>query len=350
MNEPKKFCTMPFIRLNCVHHELYPCCESWLVDAKKFASSIVLKKGYWKSDVMDEFRRSIVDGSYRYCSDSCPFKSDQENPKNSLFKTMDDVKKNFPSYVSDAIEQFVNDPSGKYSISPYEIGLSYDVTCNLACKTCRPHLISEKKFITDLYESRVSSHFGDAGTVYMSGDGDPFASSYYFGLLKNDIRLKFPKATKITLQTNAILLNEDKWNQIHEYNRSIIRQITVSIDASTKDTYAKVRGPHFDTLVKNLEFLKSMKDDGKLDRLISSYTISALNISDVLGFIEFARQYGFGRIEYWCAKNWGRGCDYKSLMIQDPTHPEHSKYVEVINQLKDVVVPGIDILKGYDEV
>lgn len=350
MNEHKKFCTMPFIRLNCVWRELYPCCESWLVNAKKFASSLVLKKSYWKSDKMDEFRRSIVNGSYQYCSDTCPFKSDHDNPNNHLFKSLNEIRQIYPVYVSEAIESFINDPNGRFSISPYEIGLSYDVTCNLACKSCRPSVVSESHTLTSAYESRVAPHFEDAGVVYMSGDGDPFASPYYFGLLKNDIRDKFPKATEIWLQTNAVLLNEDKWNQIHEYNRNIIKQITISIDASTKETYEKVRGLHFDRLLKNLEFIRSLKDQGIVNRLITSFTISSLNISDVLGFIDFSKSYGFDKIEYWCVKDWGRRCDYKSLMIHIPSHPEHSKYIEVITQLRDVAVPGINILKGYDEV
>lgn len=342
-----KICLMPFVRLNLTRFYLYPCCDTWIHNHIKFQSSGIYKDTYWDSMQMNLFRESILNGSYKYCLDTCPFKVEFNNEQNHLIKSFECIKNDTP-LIANAIQSFIDTGYKKYELNPVEIGLSYDPTCNLQCPSCRSKQLSMNVNYCNLHESRSKIYFKDAEVVYIAGDGDPFASSYYFGLLKNDIREKFPNAKSIYIQTNGILFNESNWNKIHEFNRSIISQVSISIDACENSVYKLVRGNHFNTLISNLEFIKQLKNDTNITTLITSFTINSLNYSNVIPFIEFAKKYSFNKIEYWSIKNWIRNFRYNELAIHQPSHPLYNEYIKVINALEKIDDNDINILKGYD--
>ena len=341
---------MPFTRMNCGVFDMYPCCDSWLIDSGAGLSAPVNQKStYWTSDMIDEFRSSIADGSYRYCKSSCPFLVDRDNPSNQLMKTTEQILSDYPDDISSAIIDFIesNRYDRKFNVMPYEIGLSYDATCNLSCRSCRHKVMRFTPTFTSIQESRVSNYFTSARVVYIAGDGDPFASDYYRSMLQNDIREKFPLATSIIIQTNAQLLDSDMWDSINAFNKSIIKQLTISIDACTRMTYEYVRrGGEFETLLRNLRFIRDLKECGSIPYLVTSYTISAYNLHEAIDFIGFAEREGFDKIEYWVVQNWKRGDAYDKMAAHiDSSHliDEFGIVIEKIRELKNNT-RGIEIL------
>lgn len=348
-----KYCMMPFVRLNCGVFDMYPCCDSWLVNSGAGLSAPVSQKStYWTSDIMDEFRSSIADDSYRYCKRSCPFLVDRDNPSNQLMKTEAQILSDYPLDISSAIIDFIKSTrcDRKFSAMPYEVGLSYDASCNLSCRSCRHKVMKFTPLFTDIQERRVRNYFDTSRVVYIAGDGDPFASDYYRTLLQNDIREKFPLATSIIIQTNAQLLNSDMWDSINAFNKSIVKQLTISIDACTSKTYEFVRcGGRFETLLQNLHFIRDLKKSGDIPYLVTSFTISTYNLHEVIDFIEFAAHEGFDKIEYWVVQNWKRGDSYDKMAahIGDSQYSaEFNAVIEKIRELKNNS-RGIEILCGY---
>ena len=313
-----KICAKPFTELNCMSI-MCPCCPAWLSTDKFTVNTFNSTKNaseIWEYDYA-EFRNSILDGSYKYCSDTCP-------QKISLMKG--DIK-SLEETNPTVYNKLINDSS--YIPTPTHLELAYDITCNLACKSCRPFILTTTHRNIDTLYNFYNPLFKNAQELVISGDGDAFASKHYFSLLQSDLTDISPNLNKIVLQTNGILLNEDNFNKIHPNNKKYINFVSISIDASTEETYKKVRGGNFNTLCNNLEFIKTykLKHTG-LFYLYSGFTISKLNIHEVINFIDFAYNYKFDMIQFWLAKQWDR--------CEEPKDNMERRYSDIVIDLDDL--------------
>jgi MoaA/NifB/PqqE/SkfB family radical SAM enzyme len=140
------------------------------------------------------------------------------------------------------------------------------------------------------------------------------------------------------------------WDLIHPYNKSIIKQITVSIDACTKSTYEYIRrGGDFNRLLDNLQFIYRIRESGQIDSLVTSFTISAYNVHEAVEFCEFARRLGFDKVEYWVVQDWRRGDTYTAMAAHVPNSQHYSTFCDVIERIRELKNNslGIDVLCGY---
>src|SRR5574337_685764 len=111
---------------------IYMCCPSWLntsIGNLRYQSA----EQVWNSKEAQEIRRSILDGSFKYCDHSkCPFLQ-------TIIKPVERVEDVTDEDLRMVIEK-------KLTILPYgprEINCSYDKSCNLSCPTCRTMPIIE---------------------------------------------------------------------------------------------------------------------------------------------------------------------------------------------------------------
>ena len=328
-----KYCMMPFTELNCGVGGLYPCCSSWLVKyGSDVRSSIAGISSYWHSDIMNKFRLSIIDGSYSYCATNCPNRLDPDN--SYLMKSLDEIQTSYPVDIAESIIDSITQKTN-FNNDILTLGLSYDRTCNLHCKPCRKEPIHDNQRYIDLQHNRIKSYFDIARVLYLSGDGDPFASEYYFGLLKNDLHQLCPNLTSIKLQSNGILFNESNWNQIHPNNRKLIDTVTISVDAAHPDTYHKIRlGGDFNTLLSNLEFISTLRNKNVINKLITSYTVNKYNYNEMADFIDLAFANQFDLIQFWGMKEWGRGESLLTLGVHLPIFPLYSSFTDELNKAK----------------
>ena len=66
-------CSVPFEALEIMENRNYMCCASWLL--KELPNGVPIKE-LWNSDEAIDIRKSVMDGSYRYCDKTqCPFLS-----------------------------------------------------------------------------------------------------------------------------------------------------------------------------------------------------------------------------------------------------------------------------------
>ena len=318
-----KICPKPFTELNCMSI-MCPCCPAWL-STDKFTVNVFKStknaSDIWKYDYQ-EFRNSILDGSYKYCSDTCP-------QKISLIQgDINSLEVSNPTLYN----KLINDVS--YTPTPSHLELAYDITCNLACKSCRHSILTTSHNNIDTLYNFYNPLFKYAQELVISGDGDAFASKHYFGLLQSDLSYASPNLNKIILQTNGILLNEENFSKIHPNNKKYLNFLSISIDASTEETYKKVRGGNFNTLCNNLEFIKNYKlKHSGLFYLYSGFTISKLNIHEVIDFIDFAYHYKFDMVQFWLARKWDR--------CEEPTSNMERRYSDIVIDLDDTYTKQI---------
>lgn len=184
---------------------------------------------------------------------------------------------------------------------PYTIAFNLDSACNLKCKTCRSEYIRHTYDITDEDMEQLIQLAKMVPHIAVGGDGEFFASHNYDRLLAADLSQN-SKLNSITLYTNGTLMNETNWNKINPTSRyNLIKEIKISIDAATEETYNKVRGPWWNQLMRNLEFIRPIAAECGIE-LFTTFTISKYNVQDVTKFHDFAKQQGFNRVMFQFAR------------------------------------------------
>lgn len=207
MRDPKRsadlsnrFCEAPFIKFETlIDGSVAPCCSIWTkqrlghLDRQSFAE-------IWNSPDAQAMRESILDGSYRYCNKSrCTLITDDTLPEREA--------------VSDPeLRQVIEEGRTELSSGPRWLFLAHDITCNLACPSCRSELIGadekqQARFQT-IEENVFRPLFQSEGevTLSVSGQGDPWSSPHYRSILRYlaDHELN----TKLNIHTNALLMTE----------------------------------------------------------------------------------------------------------------------------------------------
>lgn len=164
--------------------------------------------------------------------------------------------------------------------------------CNLNCPTCPKQQddgnnMKKAEMPEELFEKIFSEAAPYLERLHLSISGEPLLTRDLCGILDRAREMSLG----IDITTNGILLNTP------ELARRILESaslLVVSVDACTRETYAKVRaGADFGRLVKNIEMLRDLRGtvrtraDFSLDL---HYVLMRSNIDELPGFISFARK------------------------------------------------------------
>ena len=232
----------------------------------------------WSNEAAGRVRQSVLDEDFTYCSWSCAH----------LARLPDRPA------VLPAVQDF-----------PKTIKLDMDRSCNLKCPSCREDIVIEKhserinKQI-ELYEHVKQWALDNPDKIirlYPVTSGEVFASHSGLTFLKS---LKdYPHNNlKLTITTNGTLINR---NQDLLSNIShLIEIFSISIDASTPETYAQVRGGDWNELLAGLDFVKN-----NLQKSVSlQFCIQKNNYHEIESFAEFADYYR-ASVTYQKIVDWG---------------------------------------------
>lgn len=334
------YCTYPFLVLAVTSEGLEPCGGlrgGWEVNRVSFKDRSFMD--IWRSERFNEVRESIKNGTYEFC------------PVNSCFEltgdrnqchTLDELRELFPK-----IADYIEGKTEEYEGLPIELNTAYDVTCNLRCRSCEvdklPHYSEAQKRVL---QKEVESMGEDALTIFMSGMGEPFASSHHVNWLSAFPHEKFPKLISICLQTNAVLLNETMWNKFYDSIKRYEIYVQISIDGATKDVYELNRtGASFEQLHDNLAFIATLKRSGKINGLYLHYVVQKNNYREIPVIIEQARKYAFDKITLAKITNWGTYTDeeFKEIAIAEEDHPDYDKFLAVYNTAQQKKYNDIDV-------
>lgn len=321
-------CIVPFEHLffSC-DGSIFSCCPG-LVNSYSFGHIFKDQsvEDIWNGEKAKEFRRSVLDGSFRYCNlESCI--------------NLNQIKEEY------RFQQDLKDKSETAEL-PKEVFFHIDALCNVQCITCRDKnmvFTDEIKKFDEITDSILIPVLKNAEGVYFNGAGEVFASKLCKKIIKKITDI-YPKI-RFSIITNGILANEEN---IREYGLSDkIRYIEVSVHATTKETYNKiVRGGDFDKVMENLAFLSNMVKKGIIDTFCLNFVVSSYNYQEMPDFVRLADKFN-ATVRFWEYRKWGNAeLDkiYDEVAIFEPVHPDYDKYLEIV---KDKVFEQPNCIINY---
>lgn len=212
----------------------------------------------------EDFRRSLLDGSFRYCdSYACPFLA------NNNLKEVE--YRGAPDY-------------------PREVWLAYDHTCNYNCTSCRKGdniLFGKNKNRNfEKIEQEIRKFINKAEVISGNGLGELFATPSIMSIL-SDWKPECEKP-RVILETNGSLFNEENWERIQNLGQYFLT-VCVTVMSFDDAAYKFLSGVNYDTtrIVHNLSFLKELRQKELINYLEIATVVQERNFRTLP---EFARR------------------------------------------------------------
>ena len=347
-------CLQPFRHIELLKTNASLCCPTWLTKPLTYKRNENGEFDYdvWNSADAQEIRKSILDGSYKYCDKKlCPHLNTllSTGVNNGMFVRVDKPTKEeviwgdgqtfFPFSDEDGIEIY-NESNLK--TGPGSINFTFDRSCNLRCPSCRLETIMEKpdevKEIDKIIDFINSGYSRDCRRIVITGSGDPFASKSFRRFMFNFDPNQWPKLKTVYLVTNGKLFNKKNWDMMKNI-QPYITEVEVSIDAGTKDTYEnKTRiGGHWETLVENLKFISTIDtiESLRISFIVQKDNYMEMSLCADLIYNVFKERIQdrtsnkktalfFGRIAKWTHMT---DKDMEEKDVANSSHPNHSDFI-----------------------
>lgn len=322
----KYVCPVPFSNAEITHDKEHMCCSEWL---EQPIGSIKTVGENWTNETATKIRKSIIDGSYKFCSkEKCPH-------LNTLIKSGTSSTL-LPKEGFNASKLFK--PEG-----PEKLKVVFDSACNLACPSCRVDFIKNESWIyakstrtLDLIKKYYKNTLKE---LQMSGYGDPFFSDALFEFLQTYESDWFPNLEKIHLHTNGLLWNERNWNKIAK-SHPYISSAEISIDAATKETYEIVRkGGNWDLLIKNLNFINTLD---QIKDLTISFVVQKQNYKEMTDFYKLITDIFKNKrklaLQYYRILDWGvlKPEEFEDAAVWNSNHKDYDNYLIYANELINI--------------
>jgi radical SAM protein with 4Fe4S-binding SPASM domain len=199
----------------------------------------------------------------------------------------------------------VIDPAQRGPVAPMAPSCLYlEVTneCNLTCVTCPLTYgrVESPALLTVAKVRELVSQFPSATRMVLHGIGEPLLNRE----LPEIIRYLKAEGKYVLFNSNATLLNA-RWRQ--ELIDSQLDEFRVSLDATTPESYARVRGkPMFPLILSNLRQFMALKKEVGASRPHVSLWLTGLKatLAELPDFVRLAHSLGIEevylqRLVYW---------------------------------------------------
>ena len=276
----KYVCKHPFNYLDVQPYHAYICCPSWCPKSIRDDGSHEIS---WDSENAVEIRKSVLDGSYKYCDHQvCPSLNTLINTPEvpSVFVEKDKFYEQHNIKSIEDVEKIISGPE--------YILFGFDYSCNFRCPSCRKNLIPNDEEDSFEYQNKlktlkkIEDKFSNTiKEIMITGSGDPFYSKIYRDYLINFDESKYPNLEQIKIITNGRLLTKKMWESLKA--KKYIKHIEISIDAGCKETYEnKTRlGGDWQILLDNLNFISTLDT---VKNFTASFVVSELNYKEMYTF------------------------------------------------------------------
>jgi MoaA/NifB/PqqE/SkfB family radical SAM enzyme len=182
--------------------------------------------------------------------------------------------------------------------NPLHVSLSHSGTCNLRCKMCLSHadFNPSEPLLDELVVNKILPDLiPDLEVIQLCGNGELFAQRETLNLIKNFDSSKYPHV-RFALLTNGLLLDKSNWKYI-QHNR--FESVNVSVDASCKETYEKIRkGGRWETVQSNLDMLSELRKKRKIKSFFINMTVMRSNYKEMVGFAKLGIELGCDRVYF----------------------------------------------------
>jgi pyruvate-formate lyase-activating enzyme len=326
------FCPHPFTSLETTHTGLaFVCCPVWLPTPIGTLDTEAVS--LWTGTTAQKIRESIVDGSFRYC-----------DHRHCSFIT----NRTLPPRDSESARAILDDYTAKGTVDrlPRYVTLSHDKSCNLSCPSCRSRTYvadkSKQGALDRLTETSILPLLRHAERVNITGSGDPFGSNHFRNLITRLAEPDFAEL-QIDLHTNGQLWDERAWTELRLQGR--VHYAQISIDAARAETYAIVRrGGSFDRLLKNLAFVKRLRESGEIAELEFSMVVQARNFREMPDFVALGQSFGADAVSFQMIRKRDifSAREFEAAFIGNPEHVEYREFLEVL-RAPELSAPGVRI-------
>lgn len=327
IDKSKLICATPFGYTEVFDKQQFLCCPGWLKE-DIYETDNIYKN--FNSNKSQEIRKSILDGSYKYCDENqCPHLG---GLKQNKFLDNRFVKK-----TKDTLERY--NPISKINM----VNFCFDRSCNLQCPSCRSELINYLGKDRDGVDEKLRQVNEEISQtikrLYLSGSADPFYSKSFRQFLINFDPKKYPMMKKIHLHTNGILWTHQLWERMKSIH-PFVKSCEISIDAATQYTYEnKTRiGGNWETLLKQLDFIIQIPT---ISDYIFSFVVQDSNYKEMYAFYKLITELNKPNkkinIFFNHITNWGTysETEYLSKDISNPNHELHDNFIKELNKIKD---------------
>jgi len=290
-------------------------------------TSALTQSQFWTSEEWKEFRRSVTDGSFRYC-----LKTDCANLVGGWL----------PKKEREFTEVEINSPLLT------ELHLSYDRHCPLQCYSCRKAVClnsdTKKHELNKMFHQDIEPLLDQLEHLTLSGCGEAIVSPHSIYLLKNISRLKYPKLL-IELRTNGVCFSRKAWENIGT-GKECIKHVTFSVDAADAETFERLRSPaKWAVMQKNLKFVSELRTTNEIELLEFGVVIQRDNLYQLRDIIELAIKYEADVISFYQMNNWNRFSpeEHHDLNVCRPDnelYPEYRRVVKEIRSLRNEINSG----------
>ncbi len=216
---------------------------------------------------------------------------------------------------------------------PNAMTLAITTRCNMTppCVMCTRNINPPEweNECEDKILDRAKRIFPYLDILYLHCNGEPLYSNNFKEILKI---VKPP--TKIRFNSNGLLLDKRMAHLI--IDSRVVDVINFSIDASSPETYKKIRGGDFHRVIKNIVRLAKVVRKKKADyfTIVVNMCLMKENIREVPAFIELAKRIGAKGVDIFHLNegmNWR--CERKSFVFdyleQSVIDPEyHDRMIE----------------------
>lgn len=282
----------------------------------------------WTSWEWQEFRKSLLDGSFRYC---------QKNQCANLASGWLPYKDKCQDKKMQKIFQ------GNYDEVPEltELHFSYDRHCNLCCPSCRTEFATNKaednQKMDELYDNNLKPLLKQAHHLCLSGCGEALLSKHGRRILMGLVPEEYPNL-EIELRTNMTVLNEKNWLSLGEGRRTI-KHIAASIDAAKKETFEDLRYPaKWDIVLDNLKFVQRLRQQGEIEMFEFHVVVQEKNVEELMDIIRLAESLDVDTVTFSKMLNW-RDIPAREYHQMNPFYvdnPKHDKFVEVLKEIREL--------------
>lgn len=272
----------------------------------------------WQSPVAKAVRQSILDGSFRFCSPMTCWQR-FNLPKRS------EQPERFAELQRIGVEG---------TQMPKHLNLSYDLSCNLSCPSCRNATImataEERKKLERVRDVIVLPLLRNktAESVYITGSGDAFGSPHFRGILKEICAPEY-EHVEITLGTNGQLITPRLWEEFKPLHARF-RDITISIDGATPETFERLRrGSTWEKLLRTMSVIEQARRSGVIRRVMVNMVVQEQNFREMRPLLELCKGWAVDGVRFYRIRQWGNVVPgaFRDSDVANPLHPRHPEFL-----------------------
>lgn len=297
-------CTVPWETLGINRNgDVFICSSpSWI---PRFVGNILECTSIYdvlNSEQAQSIRQEILAGRYTYCN-SRICSAFAKIPKHNYKQSGPEIE---PHPVTSDQRLLVTQ-------IPKNIIFDFDYTCNFRCPSCRTEVINNNKHhvirdinnkIVAAIKTQVIDKIQDQPVEIRWAGGEPFISEPYLELIDYIVCAQRSNIQHI-IQTNGSYLQ--KKAQLITALLPTVREMRVSFDAATEQTYQQIRvNGQWDQLLSNVKWLKQEIARANPNTVLSAdFVVQRANYKEIPAFVGLCRELGIKRVNWQKMWNWG---------------------------------------------